>query len=348
MKKLATVLGVLALGGCCFGGTSSGSFGSFGAPAGAVAYTTDPMIPTWSSDYASVMMQDNNPSTYWCTPMGTPLPVVTTVNLVTPSNILDVDFDTRLPGYDTSAVRDVLIEPYGPSGMPAGAPVRATLIQNNVTSVPVVASGVASIRLTFFSNFGGAYLGLSELTVRTVPGTSLPPMPSMPVVPSTPSMPTLPTIPTMPTIPLPPGGPGIPFVADGAIPTWSSGYSAAMMQDMNLATYWCTPAAPAFPVTTTLTLGFPATVSGLAFQTAISGYDTIGPRDVTIEALDAMGNVVGTTNGTVLQNTSSTISLPMPVMASAVRLTIRSNYGGTYLGIAELAVMGVGLPPLPG
>ena len=38
----------------------------------------------------------------------------------------------------------------------------------------------------------------------------------------------------------------------------------------------------------------------------------------------------------------------MPAVASSIRLTIRSNYGGSYLGIAELAVMGIGLPPLPG
>ena len=53
-------------------------------------------------------------------------------------------------------------------------------------------------------------------------------------------------------------------------------------------------------------------------------------------------------NGVVSQNTTSTVSFPMPAVASSIRLTIRSNSGGSYLGIAELAVMGIGLPPLPG
>lgn len=169
--------------------------------------------------------------------------------------------------------------------------------------------------------------------------------PAAPVSPPPAVAPSLP-----PPVAMPPAaaGPGIAFVVDPLIPTWSSSYSAAMMQDNNPSTYWCTPSSPTFPVVTTLTLPMPSTVTGVAFNTAISGYDNIGPRDVTIEAIDPMGNVVGLVNGTVLQNTTSTVALPMPALASAVRVTMRSNYGGSYLGIAELAVMGIGLPPLPG
>lgn len=345
MKKLwTTTFAVFALAGCCMTGggapVASGAPGMM--PAGAVSYTADPTIPTWSAGYAASMMQDNNPSTYWCTPMGPVFPIITTVTLAVPTNVMDVDFDTRLPGYDTSAIRDVLIEPLV-NGMPVGAPVSASLAQNNVTSVPVIGTGATAIRFTFLSNFGGAYAGLSELTVRTTPGTGLPPLPSMA------GMPTIPSIP-MPPIGLPPApaGPGIAFTVDPSIPTWSAGYSAAMMQDMNLSTYWCTPMGPTFPVVTTLFLPMPSTVTGLAFNTAISGYDNIGPRDVMIEAIDPMGAVVGVASGVVLQNTTSTVALPMPALASSVRLTIRTNYGGSYLGIAELSVMGMGLPPLPG
>lgn len=346
MKKLwTTAFALFALAGCCMtgGGAAVAPGVPAAPPAGAVAYTADPAIPTWSSGYAATMMQDNNPSTYWCTPMGPVFPIVTTITLAAPSNVVDVDFDTRLPGYDTSAIRDVMIEPLGAGGMPIGAPVSAGLLQNNVTSVPVVGMGATAIRFTFFSNFGGTYAGLSELTVRTTPGTGLPPLPSMGGLPSLP-----PSMPSIPTMPSGPAGPGIAFVVDPMIPTWSSGYAATMMQDMNLSTYWCSPSGAPFPIVTTLTLPMPSTVTGLAFNTAISGYDNIGPRDVTIEALDPMGNVVGMTNGVVLQNTSSTVMLPMPVLAGSVRLTMRSNYGGSYTGIAELSVMGIGLPPLPG
>ena len=344
MKKLwTTVFALFALAGCCMTGGGTVTAPAIGAPAatapGGVGYTPDPAIPTWSAGYAASMMQDNNPSTYWCTPMSPVFPIVTTITLAAPTNVMDVDFDTRLPGYDTSAIRDVMIEPLGAGGMPLGAPVSASLVQNNVTSVPVVGMGATALRLTFFSNFGGSYAGLSELTVRTMPGTGLPPLPSLGGLPPIPSMPSMPTL---------PAGPGIAFMVDPMIPTWSAGYSSAMMQDMNPSTYWCTPVGPVFPVVTTLTLLMPSTVTGVAFNTAISGYDTIGPRDVMIEALDAMGNVVGVGNGMVLQNTTSTVSLAMPVFANSVRLTMRSNYGGTYLGIAELSVMGIGLPPLPG
>lgn len=338
MTYVRIALFALALSGCCMGGGAAPAAPApvtapAPPPAGAVAYTADAAIPTWSSGYASTMMADNNPATYWCTPSSPTFPVTTTLTLAAPSNVMDVDFDTRLPSYDTSGARDVRIEPLGPGGAPLGAPVTASLVQNNVTSVPVVGVGVTAIRITFLSNFGGMYLGLSELTVRTTPGSGLPPLPSA-------ALPPLPAV----------GAAGAPmaYTADALIPTWSSSYAASMMQDGNPATYWCTPMSPAFPVTTTLTLPMPSTVNGLSFNTAIPGYANIGPQNVMIEALDMMGNVVGVTNGVVMQNTTSTVSFPLPVLASSVRLTMFGNYGGSYLGIGELAVLGIGLPALPG
>lgn len=335
MRTIILALGVLS--GCCFtpsGGTFTPTFG----PPGGSPYTVDPAIPTWSPAYAGSMMHDGNPATYWCTNASPVFPITTTLTLAAPTNVMDVDFDTRLPGYATSGVQDVTIETFGASGVAVGLPVAARLHMDAVTSVPVVAVGVTSIRLTFRSNHGGAYAGLSELVIQTVPGRERSPVP-----------PTGPLYPPPPTLlpPVLPPTPGLPYVVDPLIPTWSSGYAASMMQDGNPATYWCSPTGPTYPIVTTLTLLSPNLVNGLAFNTVNTGYPNIGPNGVMIEAIDPMGAVVGVASGSVLMNTTSTVAFTAPVFASSIRLTIHSNHGGAYVGITELVVMSLGLPPLP-
>ncbi len=128
------------------------------------------------------------------------------------------------------------------------------------------------------------------------------------------------------------------------IPTWSTGYSPVKMQDNNPSTYWCTPANPTFPVMGTLQFPMPAIVQTVSFNTMLPGYATSGVREVMIEAIGANGMPAAVAMGVVNMNSITPVSFPAPVSAVMLRLTVRSNYGGTYAGISELQVLGNGVP----
>lgn len=164
---------------------------------------------------------------------------------------------------------------------------------------------------------------------------------------ATPPAPTM-MMPTamMPTAPPTMGGmPGaLAYTVMPGIPTWSASYAGTKMQDNNPSTYWCTPASPTFPVVGQLMFPAPATVQSVSFNTMLPNYATSGAREVTLEALGPTGMVVGMAAGTLAMNSITPVMFPAPVSASMLRLTIRSNYGGSYVGISEMQVMGMGVP----
>jgi hypothetical protein len=287
---------------------------------GAAHYTVAPGVPIWSETYSTTHLNDGT-GDYWCTAMSPTFPIVATLNLDAPGAIVAVDFDTRVAGYETSAISDVTVELLGPGGMVLGTQ-RVGLNQNAITSVPTVGMGTA-VRVTMHGNFGGSYAALSEITVRTTPGSGLPPIAS-------------------------PGarGRGLAYTVAPGIPTWSEGYSAANMQDGNPTTYWCTAMSPPFPFVFSLSFPAPATVTSVRFDTRLPGYDTSGLRDITLEAIGPNGEVLSASNQVLTQNAETVVTLPVPTMMSGIRVTARSNHGGSYAGLTELAVEGIGLPAL--
>jgi len=141
---------------------------SSGARGRGLAYTVAPGIPTWSAGYGASNMQDGDTSTYWCTAMGPTFPFVFSLSFPAPATVTALRFDTRLPGYDTSGLRDVTLEALGPSGAVISA-TNQTIAQNAETTVTLPAPTVMSgIRITARSNHGGPYAGLSELMVDGV------------------------------------------------------------------------------------------------------------------------------------------------------------------------------------
>jgi hypothetical protein len=293
-------------------------------PTGPALYLVDPNLPNFGAGYEGTLMQDGSPTTYWCSPAGVTYPLTTLLTLDGPTNVADIDFDTRVPNYATSAPRDVLIEVMV-GVRTVGPPIRVGLNLDAVTSVPIHATAVTSIRVTLLSNFGGSFVALSELTVRSVPGSGLGPVPA-----------------GSPTPPLPgavaPPPRAVPYVADPLIPTYSDAYSARMMMDDLPATYWCSPAAPATPIVTTLQLDTPTTVRGLTFNTQIPGYSDCGPHKVKLELIDAAGHVAAVARARIPEYSVTTVSFRTPTLASAVRVTLGDNHGGQYFAITELIV----------
>lgn len=152
----------------------------------------------------------------------------------------------------------------------------------------------------------------------------------------------------MPSMAPPMGMPvSLAYTVMPGIPTWSVSYSPDKMRDGNPSTYWCTPANPTFPVMGTITFPAPATVMSVNFNTALPGYATSGAREITLEALGPNGMPVAMVPAVLNQSTVTTVSFPAPTPAMALRLTIRSNYGGTYLGISEMQITGVGVAAPP-
>lgn len=320
----------------------NGGAGGF-LPTPSLAYTPDPWLVNWGPTYDSSRLSDNNPSTYWCAPSGTTFPIVTLLTLGAPSNLASIDFDARVSGYETSAIREVLIEPLAAGNVPLGAPVTAVLNANAITTVPVAASGAEVVRLTFRSNYGGSYAALSEIALRSDMGTGMPPLPALPVPPGVVSGTAPPGVvtgtapPAVGAVVPVTGGVGLPYVLDASIPAFA-GYGIELMHDGNPATYWCSPAAPVFPFIITLTLTPPGMVSAIEIDSTNATYTDIGPSDVTILAMSPTGTILNVTNGTATANTRTRIPLIAPVEAAQLRVTLQDHYGGSYVGISELAV----------
>ncbi|GAB4203305.1 MAG: hypothetical protein OHK0013_17360 [Sandaracinaceae bacterium] len=136
-----------------------------------LAYTIDPSIPTWSSSYAASLMQDGNSGTYWCSPSGTAFPFSFVLTFPAVATVTSLRFDTRLPNYETSALREITLEALGPAGQVLSTS-NQTLALNSETVVTLPAPMMMNaIRITARSNHGGPYVGLSELVIE---GTGLP------------------------------------------------------------------------------------------------------------------------------------------------------------------------------
>ncbi len=309
----------IALNGCCMGGGAAPAVAPAPAPAPlavGVPYTVAPGLPVWSESYAARYLNDGTTASYWCTASSPTFPIVTTLSLAGPTPITGIDFDTRVPGYSTSAIRVVTIETLGPAGTLDTQTVALT--QDAVSSFSYAAPLTATqLRLTFHANFGGSYAALAELTVRTGPGTGAPAMPT--AAPPAPSA-------------------SLAYTATATLPVWNDTYSAARMQDGQPSTYWCTPMGQTFPFTGTFMLATPGTVTGVLFDNRLPGYDTSGIQALTINAYGPAGDLVTTTSAVLPMATATLVPLPIPVVAARIDVIFTSNYGGQYAGLAEMAL----------
>jgi hypothetical protein len=330
VRSFPSVIGALALNACCAGVGAAPNptpqattpppppVTTAPPPVGTLPYTIAPGVPTWSTSYAVGHLADGNPSTAWYTPASHPLPVVLTLALASPAQLVGLDFDTHLGSYATSAARDVEVEVFGRDGQLA-TQTRGALAQEATTSMalpmPVEA---ASVRITLRSNHGGSYTGLAGLDLRSTPGTGLPPLPSV--------------------------DRGLPYTVAG-LPQWNDTYAVGMMSDGNPSTQWFTPMSPTFPQTGVLQLASPSTVAGVLFDTHLGSYGTSAARDVTVELVSMAGQVLASQNVSLPPDATTTVPFPPGVVAAQVRVTLRSNHGGPYLGIAELYVLGAPAAP---
>lgn len=323
MTRMSTWFGALmvSLGGagCCMGGSTPTPPPTAPvvapavvtpAPAG-VPYVVAPGLPEWNDSYSARHLADGTSSSYWCTGASPTYPIVATLSLA-PTALTGIDFDTRMPGYETSAVRVVTVETLGAGGLPLDTRT-VELHQNAVGSLSYAAPQTASqVRLTFHSNFGGSYAGLAELVLRTGAPAGIP----------------------VQAVAAPQAG--LPYTVASTLPVWNDGYSAARMQDGDASTYWCTPMSPTFPFTGSFSLAAPATLSQVVFDNRLPGYETSGVRGVTLHAYGPDGQLATTTSAELPQNAATVVALPMPVTAARVEVVFRSNHGGSYAGLAEL------------
>jgi hypothetical protein len=144
--------------------------------------------------------------------------------------------------------------------------------------------------------------------------------------------------------------PGIPYRVEAGLPEWSSSYTAAMLTDGNPGTQWYTPMGPTFPVMATMTPLAPSPVGGIDIDTTLGGYNTSGAREVQIDITTADGSPPRSMAFTLNQGVVNSIPIVPPVVPSQIRLTMRSNHGGSYLGIADFTLRptpGTGQPAAP-
>ncbi|MCA9534065.1 MAG: hypothetical protein KC593_10305 [Myxococcales bacterium] len=144
--------------------------------------------------------------------------------------------------------------------------------------------------------------------------------------------------------------PGMPYRVEAGLPEWSSSYTAAMLTDGNPSTQWYTPMNPTFPVTAVMTPTSPAPVGGIDINTALGGYNTSGAREIQIDIMTADGTPPRTMAFSLNQGGLNSIAVTPPVVPSQIRLTMRSNHGGAYLGIADFTLRptpGTGQAPAP-
>lgn len=138
---------------------------------------------------------------------------------------------------------------------------------------------------------------------------------------------------------------GILFTPSG-LPEWGAGYENVRLADGDPSTYWCSPTGAATPMTATLLFERPAYVEALEIDNRISGYETSGAREVRIEALDLGGAVMRTTTATLPQASTTVVPFANDLVASGVRVTVLSTFGGDYTAIAEIVVHGATPRPL--
>lgn len=316
---------LLALGaaGCCMSGSSSAPSPAptpvVATPpppaAGAAPFSVAPGVPTWSSTYEAVNLSDNDPATAWYTPASHPLPVVLTLTLTAPAQLVGVDFDTNLGSYATSAARDITVDVLGPDGQVATT-ASGGLNQAAITSMPLPMPVMAtSVRITIRTNHGGSYTGLAGIALRTTPGTGQAPMAAV--------------------------DRGLAYSVSG-LPQWNDTYALGMMSDGNPGTQWYTPMSPTFPLSGVAQLTGPGVITGFVFDTHLGSYATSAVRELTLELLGPAGQVSATIPVTLAQDATTPIQLPAPTPASQVRITVRSNHGGPYAGLAEFAILGTG------
>ena len=149
--------------------------------------------------------------------------------------------------------------------------------------------------------------------------------------------------PPAPTPPAAPIVPGIAYRVEPGLPEWSASYRATGLTDANPATQWYTPMSPTFPVTATFTPLAPSPVGGIDIDTTLGSYNTSGAREVQIELLTADGTPPRVMAFTLNQGAVNSIPVTPPMVPSQIRLTMRSNHGGSYLAIADFT-----LRPMPG
>ncbi|MEZ4336018.1 MAG: discoidin domain-containing protein [Sandaracinaceae bacterium] len=141
----------------------------------------------------------------------------------------------------------------------------------------------------------------------------------------------------------------VPYTVAAGVPVWNASYEVSNLADGNPATAWYTPVNHPMPVTMTLQLGAPATLVAVDFDTTLGSYATSAARIVRLEALAPAGQVVSTVDAGLHASAITTVPFPGPVVASAVRLTISQNHGGSYVGLADVALRttpGAGQPPV--
>ena len=156
--------------------------------------------------------------------------------------------------------------------------------------------------------------------------------------------------PSAPTPPAAPIVPGIAYRVEPGLPEWSASYRATGMTDANPTTQWYTPMSPTFPVMATLTPLAPSPVGGIDIDTTLGGYNTSGAREVQIDIMTADGQPPRSMAFTLNQGAVNSIAVTPPVVPSQIRLTMRSNHGGAYLGIADFTLRpapGTGQAPAP-
>ena len=144
--------------------------------------------------------------------------------------------------------------------------------------------------------------------------------------------------------------PGIPYRVEPGLPEWSSSYAAVGLTDANPATQWYTPMSPTFPVVATLTPLAPSPVGGIDIDTTLGGYNTSGAREIQIDIMTADGSPPRSLAYSLNQGGVNSIAISPPVVPSQIRLTMRSNHGGAYLGIADFTLRptpGTGTAPAP-
>jgi hypothetical protein len=148
--------------------------------------------------------------------------------------------------------------------------------------------------------------------------------------------------------PVVPSQPGLPYTVADGLPSWTASYAASNLADANPSTQWYTPMNPAPPIVATLNLRAAAELTSIDLDTRLGSYETSAIREVTIEALGQGGAVLATAQASLQRNTVNTVPIATDG-AMAVRLTFRSNHGGSYYGLADVTVRGSAssLPPPP-
>lgn len=122
----------------------------------------------YSASYAAEVALSETPSSYWCTPSGTAPPVVMTLEVAAfEATVERLVIDTRVKGWETSAVKRVVVEVSPPSEPEGYAQVADLELGYDALQHVVLAEALPAgrVRLTMLSNHGGQYFALQRLHV---------------------------------------------------------------------------------------------------------------------------------------------------------------------------------------